>query len=96
MKVKITGYKTGVFDKEDNKDGKTKTITYQHMYIEKPLKAYRDADVAYGYETLKVKVLDSVADYIENYIGNYGCLPAEPVEVLFDMYGRVEDVVFDV
>lgn len=90
MKVKITGYRTGVFDN----DGKT--ISYQHMYIEKPLKASRNVDVAAGYETIKVKVCDSVADYIENYISNHGFLPAEPVEVFFDMYGRVEDVVFDV
>ena len=90
MKVKITGYRTGVFDK----DGKT--ISYQHMYISKPLEAYREEDVAAGYETIKVKVCDSIADYIEKYISNYGFLPAEPVDVFFDMYGRVEDADFDV
>lgn len=93
MKVKITGYRNGVFSKDDDKDGET--ISYQHMYIEKPLKAYRKADIASGYETIKVKVCDSIADYIENYISSYGSLPAEPVEVFFDMYGRVEDVDFD-
>ena len=90
MKVKITGYRTGVFDK----DGKT--ISYQHMYIEKPLKAFRDVDVAAGYETIRVKVSDSIADYIENYIDSVGSLPSDSVEVSFDMYGRVEDVDFDV
>lgn len=96
MKYKIIGYKAGTFSKDDNKDGKTKAISYHHMYIEKPLTAYNDEDIVAGYESVKVKVCDSVADYIENYISNHGFLPAEPVEVFFDMYGRVEDVVFDV
>lgn len=75
MKVKITGYRAGVFDK----DGKT--ISYQYMFISKPLEAYKEADVVSGYETIKVKVCDSIADYIEKYISNYGFLPAEPVDV---------------
>lgn len=96
MKCKITGYRAGVFSKDDDKDGKTKTISYHHMYISKPLEAHGDTDVSAGYETIKVKVCDSIADYIEKYISNYGFLPAEPVDVFFDMYGRVEDVDFDV
>lgn len=89
MKCKITGYKTGVFDK----DGKS--ISYQHMYIEKCLKAYRDVDVALGYETIKVKVTDGIADYIERYIDGVASFPIE-ADIFFDMYGRVEDVNFDV
>lgn len=89
MKCKITGYRTGVFDKDGKK------ISYQHIYIENLLKAYRDVDVAAGYETIRLKVSDGIADYIERYIYGVASFPIE-ADIFFDMYGRVEDVNFDV